>query len=159
VKIGQELSGTITLASQTPCTIKDFQISLLRELSELEQVGRMPDQSELTGKSNKNQWIFNKENIPGPFQIQAGETKTLPFKFVVKDGTEYQAMDKAVFGKITPFGINPAAMLPTGGGMYVHKLTVMAQIEGVPIGPTGGVDNVNFVYPVFNPGITLGDSN
>lgn len=158
VKIGQELSGTITLTSQTPCTIKDFQVSLLRELSDLERVGRMSDQSELTGQTNKNQWIFNRENIPGPFQIQAGETKTIPFKFVVKDGTEYQAMDKSVFEKVTPFGINPAAM-PPSGGIYDHKLTVMAQIEGVPIGPTGGIDNVNFVYPVFNPGLTLGDNN
>ncbi|HVX57922.1 MAG TPA: sporulation protein [Candidatus Saccharimonadales bacterium] len=159
VKIGEQVSGTITITSKTPCTIKDFQISLLRELGDLQQVGRLPSESELTGQTNKNQWIFNKETIPGPFQIQAGETKTVPFTFVVKDGTEFQSMDKGVFGKVTPFGVNPAVIPDVKDGAYTHKLTVMAQLEGVPIGPTGGVDNINFVYPTFNPGLTLGDSH
>lgn len=156
VKIGEELSGTITLTSQTPCTIKDFQISLLREPSELEQIGRVPEKSELIGQTNKNQWRFNNESISGPFQLQAGETKTIPFKFIVKDGTEFQSLDKQIFGKTTPFGLNPA-VLPPNDGNYVHKLTVTAQLEGVPIGPTGGVDTINFIYPSFNPGLTLSD--
>lgn len=149
VKIGEELSGTITITSKAPCLIKDVHINLLRELNALETAGQL----------DRKQWVFNKENIQGPLQIQAGETKTIPFKFTVKDGVEYQPNSKGVFGTITPFGLNPAVLPDPKDGIYNHKLVVTAGLEAVPIGPTGGVDNINFVYPSFNPGITLTENH
>jgi hypothetical protein len=149
VKIGQELSGNITITSRTPCSIQGFQVNLFRELAALETAGQTSD---------KKQWVFNKENIQTPLQIQGGETKTVPFRFIVKDGVEFQPTHPDVFGKVTPVGLNPAVIPDPKDGVYNHKLVVTAQLEGAPIGPTGGVDNVMFVYPSLNPGISLSDN-
>lgn len=150
VKIGGELSGTITVTSQIPCAINDFQVNLLRETG-----GIGIDQSD------KKQWIFNKENIQTPLQLQAGETKTVPFKFIVKDGLDYQPLSGNAFGKasITPVGLNPAVLPDPGDGAYTHKLTVTAQIEGAPIGPVGGIDIINFTYPSVNVSGTFNDNH
>ncbi len=141
VKIGEELSGTITITSKMPLTIKGFNVNLLRETS---TIGA-------DNPTDRRQWIFNKEVVQTPLQLQPGETKTVPFKFIVKDGLEYQPLSEGGFNKLplVAAGANPAVLPDSKYGPYDHKLNVTAQIEGAPIGPIGGTD-VNFVYPSVN---------
>ncbi len=137
ITIGSTVQGEVTISSLRPCTVSNLLITLLRDKETLDS-------------QDEEQWIFNKEIIPVNTPIQAGETKVIPFNFIVNDGLDdgLNLVSRSDRSNIVIGGVDPA-VLPKIENHYNHKLTIMARLDNSEFGPYTGVA-INFEYPTLN---------